>query len=115
MNHNIFLKFFIEIILLLIAVSTNLLKDLLNPDLVKVIEKNKVYKYIILFLLAHISSSFYLKESNSDKFNPINYVWSLGIVFGFYLLNKLHYKIIIGFISFFILMYASFKIINFYK
>ena len=111
MKNNIYIQFPIEIILLVVALSANLLKDLLNPDLVKIIEKNKVYKYIILLLLAHISSSFYLK----DSYNPINYIWSLAIVFGFYLLNKLHYKIIIAFILSFIFIYAFIRVISFYK
>ena len=34
----------VEIILLLLAVSTNLIKDVLNPDLIKFIEKKSTCK-----------------------------------------------------------------------
>lgn len=114
-NSDKLIQFPIELLLLIIALSTNLLKDLLNPDLVRVIEKNKFYKYIILFLLAHISSSFYLKKYDKNATNPIHLLWSLAIVVVFYLFNKLNYKFIILFSLGFIILYGLKNINNYYK
>ena len=114
-TNKIYKKFPLEILLLLIAIATNLLKDLLNPELVKFINKNKAIKYIILLLIAHASSSFFLEKKNTYITNPIHLLWSLGIVNSFYLLNKLNYKIIIGLCLIFIIYYSSSNIINYYK
>lgn len=108
----------LEVILLLMAVSTNLIKDLLNPELVKFIDKNILTKYFILFLIAMASSSMYLdKIDKIDKnyTNPIQIIWSLGIVLLFYLVNKLNYKIIIGLCTIFLLYYSGSNIVNYYK
>ena len=108
-------KFPLEILLLLIAISTNLLKDLLNPELIKFVNKNIIVKYFILLLIAHVSSVLYLEKKNRNITNPIHLLWSLGVVIGFYLINRLNYRIIIILCLGFITYYASTNIINYYK
>tara|TARA_Y100000591_G_scaffold333321_1_gene375706 strand:+ start:9634 stop:10038 length:405 start_codon:yes stop_codon:yes gene_type:complete len=108
-------KFPLEILLLLIAISTNLLKDLLNPELIKFVNKNKIVKYFILLLIAHASSVLYLEKKNRTITNPIHLLWSLGIVLGFYFINRLNYRVIIILCLGFIIYYGSTNIINYYK
>lgn len=112
---NIYRKFPLEILLLLIAISTNLLKDLLNPDLIKYINKNKSIKYFILLLIAHASSSLYLEKKDRNITNPVHLLWSLGILIGFYIVNKLHYKLILALCLLFIGYYSTSNIINYYN
>ena len=51
-SYKLYRKFPLEILLLIVAISANLLKDLLNPQLVKFINKNRVVKYFILLFIA---------------------------------------------------------------
>lgn len=105
----------LEVILLIIAISANLIKDLLNPDLVKFIERNKFFKYFILFLIAIVSSSVYTKNDRKNILDPLQLIWALLVVIAFYLVNKLNYKVILGFALLFIMYYSSTNIINYYK
>jgi len=111
---NPFLSINIEILLIFIAVSTGFLIDLLNPDLVKFVKKNKIIQYILLFILAHISTRFY----NKDFSNTINFkhlFWSLLITIIFIIINKFNYRIILLFFSSTIIAYSIFKVYNTYK
>ena len=105
----------LEVILLILAVSTNLIKDLLNPELVKFIDKNIFAKYFILFLIAIASSSIYLEKSNKNVTNPLQILWGLSIVVIFYLVNKLNYKIILAVCLLFLIYYSGSNIANYYK
>ena len=105
----------VEIILLLLAVSTNLIKDVLNPDLIKFIEKNQPVKYIILFIIAFISSNVYTKNVYGTTLDPFQLVWTAIIIILFYLFNKLDYRLMILVVGLFILVYSTIKIVNYYN
>ena len=104
-----------EILLLLLAVSTNLIKDVLNPDLIKFIEKNLPVKYIILFIIAFISSNVYTKNVYGTTLDPFQLVWTAIIIILFYLFNKLDYRLMLLVVGLFILMYSTIKIVNYYN
>ena len=105
----------VEIILLLLAVSTNLIKDVLNPDLIKFIEKNQPVKYIILFIIAFVSSNVYTKNVYGTTLNPFQLVWTAIIIILFYLFNKLDYRLMLLLVGLFILVYSTIKIVNYYN
>ena len=104
-----------EILLLLLAVSTNLIKDVLNPDLIKFIEKNQQVKYIILFIIAFISSNVYTKNVYGTTLDPFQLVWTAIIIILFYLFNKLDYRLMLLVVGSFILVYSTIKIVNYYN
>ena len=105
----------VEIILLLLSISTNLIKDVLNPDLIKFIEKNRSVKYIILFIIAFLSSDIYTKNVYGTTLNPFQLAWTAIIILLFYLFNKLDYKLMLLAVSLFILVYSTIKIVNYYN
>lgn len=115
MKENFLTAIPIEIILLLLAVSTNLIKDVLNPELIKFIEKNRSVKYFILFIIAFISSNLYIKNVYGTTLNPLQLVWTAIIIILFYLFNKLDYRLMLLVISLFILIYSTIKIVNYYN
>ena len=115
MKQNFIAAIPIEIILLLLAVSTNLIKDVLNPDLIKFIEKNRSVKYIILFIIAFVSSNVYTKNVYGTTLNPFQLVWTAIIIILFYLFNKLDYRLMLLLVGLFILVYSTMKIVNYYN
>jgi len=115
MKQNFIAAIPIEIILLLLAVSTNLIKDVLNPDLIKFIEKNRPVKYIILFIIAFVSSNVYTKNVYGTTLNPFQLAWTAIIIILFYLFNKLDYRLMLLVVSLFILVYSTIKIANYYN
>ena len=111
---NPFLSINVEVLLIFLGMSTPFLIHLLNKDLLKFVKKNRIIQYIILFILAHITTRFY----NKDFSNTINFkhlFWSLLITIIFIIINKLDYRIILLFLSITCVAYTLFILYNTYK
>ena len=77
-------------IIIWLSVGCNFLSDLFNPKLIELINKYKIIKYSILFLVILTTIRAYIdKEDNL----VIHILWSLLILIIFYIANRLHHYI----------------------
>ena len=89
-------------IIVSLAGACNFLGDLFNPKLIEFINKYKIIKYLILFLVSLTTIRGYLnKEDNL----VIHILWSLFILIIFYIVNRLHHYIVLSIIFMCIVFY----------
>ena len=107
------INFELQLMFLIIA-APPIINVFVNEDLKKFFIKNRIAKFIALFLVVYVSSSFY-NDYLSNILDVNHMFWCLFITFLFILINKLHHKYIVYFLSITILLYLSIKVYNTYE
>ena len=107
------INFELQLMFLIIA-APPIINIFVSEDLKIFFIKNRIARFIALFLVVYISSSFY-NDYFSNLIDINHILWSLFITILFILINKLHHKYIIYFLSITILLYLSIKVYNTYE